>query len=783
MNMDPALTQKLLGDGFYEQRILREQIAQLTGRRFLNGYSNDQTQYQALMNNAATFAREHNLRPGIALAADNAITLKAAQSASEQHSSNNASSGSVGFSVGSSGFIANASFSKRKGKGDGSDVTNTLTQVNAGNQLTITSGSDTNLQGAVVTGKQVTMEVGKNLNIESVQDLSTYKGRQESFGGSFSFGAGKNTGSINSSQSHVDGTYASVTEQSGIIAGDGGFNIKVNGNTDLKGGKIASTEQAATNGKNSLTTNTLTQSNIQNKDSYQAESTSASFGSGGSMGYGSSSSNASSVTESGISAGKVTIKDDAAQQAKTGKTAAETIASINTQVTEKDSSGKLTKDWNGQQLIEDVTAQAQIMQSFGSQAAKAIGDYALKKENEIRGKLGNEKDPQKIAALNDELKSWGEGGSNRVLLHTAAGALSGDIGGALGAAASATAMPHLSKKIAAMQLPEAMQKGLEQVTATALGAVVGGNAGAAVSLNVDANNRQLHQIEIDMIKKNAARFAKQFYGTANPTQEQITGAIALLANTAQNLVDYNFGYNVPYSKQAEAFLHTLQLEYAATNPNLSLGNGQILFYATPDQMNSPYINSGTVDKEISGFIIKAPIKPQGKENAYVIKRDPATNLILDEKGKYSRHVVIEDKIYEPKYFPCPVASMGCSGKNLDISDPGTMAYVRALDKKTFDDIGKALTLTSIANPVGAGGTVAGYLGPLVSMLGGLTNGDAVSAGSKEIVGRAAQEYMQNVLKIPPALSVQITSLIDLGGGWQAFVDRTKNEFSNDKGKK
>jgi len=40
---------KRLGDGFYEQRLIREQIAQLTGLRFLTGYSSDETQYQALM--------------------------------------------------------------------------------------------------------------------------------------------------------------------------------------------------------------------------------------------------------------------------------------------------------------------------------------------------------------------------------------------------------------------------------------------------------------------------------------------------------------------------------------------------------------------------------------------------------------------------------------------------------------------------------------------------------------------------------------------------------------
>jgi len=36
---DPATMQKRLGDGFYEQKLIREQINQLTGRRFLTGYA------------------------------------------------------------------------------------------------------------------------------------------------------------------------------------------------------------------------------------------------------------------------------------------------------------------------------------------------------------------------------------------------------------------------------------------------------------------------------------------------------------------------------------------------------------------------------------------------------------------------------------------------------------------------------------------------------------------------------------------------------------------------
>ncbi|WP_325776080.1 hemagglutinin repeat-containing protein [Acinetobacter pollinis] len=67
LKLDPTLTQKRLGDGYYEQRLVQDQIAQLTGRRFLNGYHDDDQQYQALMNNGLTFAKEYGLRPGIAL--------------------------------------------------------------------------------------------------------------------------------------------------------------------------------------------------------------------------------------------------------------------------------------------------------------------------------------------------------------------------------------------------------------------------------------------------------------------------------------------------------------------------------------------------------------------------------------------------------------------------------------------------------------------------------------------------------------------------------------------
>ncbi|STO92934.1 filamentous hemagglutinin outer membrane protein [Haemophilus pittmaniae] len=66
---DPKNILKRLGDGFYEQRLINEQINQLTGRRFLDGYLSDYEQYKALMDNGVQYADKLNLIPGVALTA------------------------------------------------------------------------------------------------------------------------------------------------------------------------------------------------------------------------------------------------------------------------------------------------------------------------------------------------------------------------------------------------------------------------------------------------------------------------------------------------------------------------------------------------------------------------------------------------------------------------------------------------------------------------------------------------------------------------------------------
>ncbi|MGU7785397.1 hemagglutinin repeat-containing protein, partial [Burkholderia sp. PU8-34] len=147
--------------------------------------------------------------------------------------------------------------------------------VNAANSVTIISGGDTNIIGSNVSGNQVNADVGGNLNITSVQDMLTSAAHQSSTGGGFSISQGGASANFSQSKGNASGSYAGVNEQAGIQAGDGGFNINVTGNTDLKGAVIASDADAS---KNSLTTGSLSFSDIRNQSNFDVSSSGFSAG-------------------------------------------------------------------------------------------------------------------------------------------------------------------------------------------------------------------------------------------------------------------------------------------------------------------------------------------------------------------------------------------------------------------------------------------------------------------------------------------------------------------------
>ena len=72
---DPEKVSKRLGDGYFEQKFVIEQIAKLTGRPYLGDYGSDMEQFAALMEAGAIAAEELNLEIGVALTAEQMASL------------------------------------------------------------------------------------------------------------------------------------------------------------------------------------------------------------------------------------------------------------------------------------------------------------------------------------------------------------------------------------------------------------------------------------------------------------------------------------------------------------------------------------------------------------------------------------------------------------------------------------------------------------------------------------------------------------------------------------
>ncbi|HBP8873597.1 TPA: hemagglutinin repeat-containing protein, partial [Escherichia coli] len=270
------------------------------------------------------------------LNAQNDILLTAAADTRQTTGKNSSKGGGVGVSFGGGtnggGLSIFAGINGSGGREKGNGTTWTETTLDAGKNVSLTSGHDTTLSGAQVSGEKVTADVGNNLTISSLQDSDRYDSRQNSVaaGGSFTFGSMSGSGYASISQDKIKSNYDSVREQSGIYAGKDGFDVTVGNHTQLNGAVIAST---ATDDKNSLSTGTLGWSDIHNQADYKASHTGISSSGGSGMsasqmvasnaiagaanaltGMSGSSGHAEGTTSSAISGGNLIIRDKESQK-------------------------------------------------------------------------------------------------------------------------------------------------------------------------------------------------------------------------------------------------------------------------------------------------------------------------------------------------------------------------------------------------------------------------------------------------------------------------------------
>ncbi|MGA3942755.1 hemagglutinin repeat-containing protein [Ralstonia nicotianae] len=468
----------------------------------------------------------------VVLGAANSVNLVASQDTDKTRSENSSSSASVGISYGTKGFGVSASMSKAHGDSNSDAVIHNNTHVTGSDSVTIVSGGDTNLLGAQVNGGKVVANVGGNLNLASQQDTTKASSHQQSMGGGFSIsqGGGSASASFTTQNGHSD--YKGVQEQTGIYAGKGGFDINVKGNTDLKGAVIAS---AATPDKNTLTTGTLSFSDIHNHSEYSASS----FGLSGGVGYQSEKkSGETSKAESeeprkkaapGGFSPMLPLMSSGSADSTTRSAVAEGTIRITNQAQQKQDLATLSRDTSNTNTVLDknpdlgeiLSRQAELQKAAsaaGEAVARTIGDIADSKrddalaEAEKAHKAGNEELAKKYKAEADQ---WKEGGEYRAGLHMAGGALvaglggGSAIGGAIGAGAASLAAPQLTeladKVASSMGGGVAGQMAGNVVANVAAGAVgsVGGGSGAFMGSNVDRYNRQLHPDEEALIHAKA----------------------------------------------------------------------------------------------------------------------------------------------------------------------------------------------------------------------------------------------------------------------------------------
>lgn len=198
------------------------------------------------------------------------INLAAGKNTVDVNNTYKSSGWSVGAGISLTGgglLDINASGHMARQNGDTHQESYVPTKIKAAQLAQLKAKRDTNIIGSTVSGKKVEVDTGRDLYIQSLQDVDNFKEHSKSAG--FSVSSKPNfknpTGSINASVGRIDSKWKSVTEQAGIYAGEEGYNINVGNNTTLEGAVIKSEAPKA---KNKLTTKSLEMKDIKNEAEY-----------------------------------------------------------------------------------------------------------------------------------------------------------------------------------------------------------------------------------------------------------------------------------------------------------------------------------------------------------------------------------------------------------------------------------------------------------------------------------------------------------------------------------
>ncbi|WP_407220032.1 contact-dependent inhibition toxin CdiA [Enterobacter sp. CPE_E1214] len=443
------------------------------------------------------------------------INLTSAADTNKLTGSNSSKGGSIGIGItagpNGAGITVSASVNAARGSEKGNGTSWNETTLDAGQNVSLTSGRDTVLKGAQVNGDKVTADVGRDLTLSSLQDSDKYNSKQQSMnaGASYTWGAGGGSGSFSISRDKMKSNYDSVQEQTGIFAGKGGFDINVGNHTQLDGAVIASRADAD---KNRLETGTLGFTDINNKAEYKVEHQGVGFSTGGGVagnlvsnmastmlaGMGGSG-HAEGTTQSAVADGAIIVRDQANQKQDVSTLSRDTDHA-NGSIGPIFNKEKEQKRLQTAQMIGDIGNQvADIARTNGKIAATEAANEKMKTaggdaRNAAISQL--KKDGKEITdqAVHDQMyqtfyneafnqSGMGTGQSTQRAITAATAAVQALAGGDIKAAIAGASAPYIANAIA-NAIPDTDLKGrvlAHAVVNAALAAASGRDAASAAA--------------------------------------------------------------------------------------------------------------------------------------------------------------------------------------------------------------------------------------------------------------------------------------------------------------
>lgn len=558
----------------------------------------------------------------VQLTASNNINLEAGSNTQRVETNSKSSGWNVSANIGMrTGGLVGWSASAYKGTENGVEdtTTHTGTHVVGSNNVFITSGNDTNLIGSTISGKGVAANVGNNLSVKSLQDSQIYHETSKNKGISISGANFISQPMINGAnvKGNIDSTYKSVTDQSGIHAGNDGVNITVGNTTTLKGAIITS---KATPEKNKMSTKSLVMEDIHNEASYKAKKSGIAM-------------NTSGLTAKGI-LGKINplglspvvsipVSDEAQSTTKSAISDAilvevegKPLTAINRDTEHALNSIKPIFD------KADVKERMEYVNAVSDEGFKLIGDIAMKQVQKYEEKVANTSDEALKKRYQKEADKWKDGGIYKVALHGGFGAVVSNMAGGSSLDGFATASANeimvgaIAKEVAKHPNSTINADGkyvdnsdVYKIASAVLGKTVSHSSlGTGISLSATTSNYLTHEqgkqyeYELSLAKSEKERkLVIQKWKAIDEKQEadyisQEKSIFKKYFNTISDLIDFNI--YLPYKRERNRYNISLDRAFSLDSNTGKLKKAMVKVISLPLKEESSFAERIQNEKNI-----------------------------------------------------------------------------------------------------------------------------------------------------------------------------------------